>query len=66
MTELLLLAAVAFATGFGLAWTMRAALARLDLREKDRVIDILEEKLNLASDEYLDCLQDLVKAEGKR
>lgn len=38
MTELLLLAAVAFAAGFGTGWSLRAALARAD--ERDEIVDL--------------------------
>lgn len=38
MTELLLLAAVAFAAGFCTGWSLRAALARADKR--DEIIDL--------------------------
>ena len=58
MTETYLLAVMAFAAGFGLAWTMRAALARLDLRDKQDVIDVLAMKLEDQSREMVELLQD--------
>ena len=65
MTETYLLAVMAFAAGFGLAWTMRAALARLDLRDKQDVIDVLVVKLEDQSREMVELLQDYHDSMGR-
>lgn len=43
MTELLLLAAVAFAAGFGTGWSLRAALARAVLRDMEMIYEKAEQ-----------------------
>lgn len=43
MTELLLLAAVAFAAGFCTGWSLRAALARAVLRDMEMVYEKAEQ-----------------------
>lgn len=40
MTELLLLAAVAFAAGFCTGWSLRAALARADRRDSEEIVPL--------------------------
>lgn len=43
MTELLLLAAVAFAAGFCTGWSLRAALARAVLRDMEMICEKAEQ-----------------------
>ena len=65
MLNLCILAIMSGAAGFGLAWTMRAALARLDLRDKQDVIDVLVVKLEDQSREMVELLQDYHDSMGR-